>query len=177
VIELFWQIAVLALAGMMMLPMTIRADLHRCGVTHLHIRMEIAGIHKSWTRTGLPGPGTLRESKVSGILTFILRADKARGFLLRRLHLKRLDSLILFRTEDAARSALLCGTLQGVLSCIPAIRRQPARIQVLPEFFRAHSTVDVRCIIRLRLGTIILTAGLLALEWLRAQRLNESEAT
>ncbi len=173
---MFWVIAALLLA-LTLLKVTVQADVHRYGVTHLHIRVEITGMHKSWTRTGLPEPGTLRESRGSRVISLLRRSVIARRFLLRHIRLERLDTLILLRTEDAARSALLCGTLQGVLGCIPAIRRRNARIRVLPEFFRSKSTIDVRCIIRLRLGTIILTAGLLLLAYLREQRLTESEAT
>ena len=94
----------------------------------------------------------------------------------RAVRLEKLDILALLRTQDAARSAILAGTVQNTLTCLPLLRRESIRIRVLPEFFRAHSTLAVRCIIRLRVGTIILTAMMLLIAYFREQRLTESEA-
>lgn len=176
------------------LMITFKVDVHHFDVTRARVRLHIAGIHKTWqlillrtaqghrlvlTDEGGIRPvntGQLRQSRGAVLLDALRRADKARSFLLRHVIVDGLDGLILLRTEDAARSAILTGGLRALLCAIPAVRRRKVRIRVLPDFFRAHSTVDARCIIRVRVGTIILTAGMLFLAYLREQRLRESEA-
>ncbi len=176
------------------LEVRIQADFQHEEGTQARVILRLAGIHKTWrlmlTRTSqgrqvmlakndgahpLSGKG-FRKGQGRFLLALFRRADQARHFLLRHIHLDRLDALAFLRTEDAARSALLSGTLQSITACIPAIRRHSVRIRVLPEFFRAYSTVKARCIIHLRVGTIILTAMMLLIAILREQRLAESEA-
>lgn len=191
---MLWLFVMLMLLYAAFLEGTVQTDLRCFGAVELRLRFTIGGIHKTWqyhlnrteqghrlTRTvsyGTKsiGPSQFRQSRSSIIADTLRRADKARHFLLTHIHLERLDGLVLLRTEDAAASSLLSGTLQGVLGCIPAVRRRNVRIRVLPEFFRAHSTVKARCIIRFRLGTIILTAWMLLAAYMRQQRLTESEA-
>lgn len=183
---MLWLLAAL-LGALLMLEMRVQADLHHFDVTQGRIILRIAGLHKTWrltllrTKQGhrlvLAGDhgtrpldaGQLRQSRGSAWLDALHRADKARTFLLRHTHLDRLDALVLLHTGDASHSALLTGALRGALCCIPAIRRKDVRIRILPEFFRAHSTVDARCIIRLRLGTIILTVMMLLAAYIREQ--------
>ncbi len=177
-----------------LLEIRIQADIQHEDGTQARVILRLAGIHKTWrlmlTRTSqgrqvmlakndgahpLSGKG-FREGRGRFLLSVFRRADQTRHFLLHHIHLDRLDALALLRTEDAARSALLSGTLQSIAACLPASRRRSVRIRVLPEFFRAHSTVKARCIIHLRVGTIFLTAMMLLIAALRTQRLTESEA-
>lgn len=185
---------VLLSAYSLLLEVRIQADLQHGDGTRTRFIVDIAGIHKTWqmllARTSQghqvmlaqeDGVHPLSSAKLRtdrGRLLWRLfrRADRARHFLLHHVHLEQLHVLALFRTEDAAGSALLSGTLQSIAACIPALRRRNVCIRVLPEFFRAHSTVKARCIIRLRLGTIILTAMMLLIAYLRQQRMTESEA-
>lgn len=178
-----------------LLTVTIQADVHHFETTGARIQLRVAGVHKTWRLTllrtaqghrlvlaGEQGvrpldAGQLRQSRGSMLLDALLRADKARRFLLRHTRLDQLDGLLLLRTPDAARSALWAGTLQGLLGCIPPARRRHVRLRVLPEFFRAHTTLSARCIIRFRLGTILITASLLLLAWFREQQLQAREAT
>ncbi len=168
--------------------------LHHFDTTCAQIRVTFAGIHRTWrfdlikTPQGRrlllsDGKGTqpvgltqIGESRAPMLLDVFTRADRARRFLLRSTHLDALDALVLLRTEDAAGSAILTGVAQGVLNALPAVHRENVRIRVWPEFFRAHSTVNARCIIRLRLGTILLTGIMLLAAWFRQQHVNESEA-
>jgi len=159
------------------LPITLQADVHHHASTQTRIIIHVAGLTKTWHFSGLTGAATqLRQSRTRLLLEMFRRADKARAFLLRRLHLEQLDALLLLCTGNAARSALLTGAIQGTLAFIPHLRRRNVRIRVLPDFFRERSTVSARCIIRLRVGTIILTAMMLLIAHFRGQRLTESEA-
>lgn len=159
------------------LPVTLQADVHYHASTRARIIVHVAGLTKTWHFSGLTGAATqLRQSRIRLLLEMFRRADKARVFLLHNIHINQLDALILLCTGDAARSALLTATIQGTLGCIPHLRRRNVRIRVLPDFFRERSTVSARCIIRLRVGTIILTATMLLIAHFRGQRLTESEA-
>lgn len=193
-VDMFWLLMALMTVYAVFLEVTILADLRHFESTRARVILRIAGVHKTWRLMLLQteqghrlvladnygahplDANQLRQSRSSKLLDALRRADKARGFLLHHIRLDRLNTLVLLRTEDAARSAVLSGTVQGALACIPALHRKAIRIQVLPEFFRAHSTVNARCIIRIRLGTIILTAMMLLMAWIREQRLTESEA-
>lgn len=121
-------------------------------------------------------PTQLPQEKDSLLPQALLHENEVRRFLLSHLHLDRLEGLLLLRTGDAAHSAILSGTLQSLLSCIPATRMGRIALRVLPEFFREHSTIRLRCIIRFRLGTIILTAGMLLFRYLKRRHPTESEA-
>ncbi len=191
---MFWLLLILMAGYGLLLEMQLQFDLQHFDCTRARILLRVAGLERDWRfelartpqghrllladshgtqQVGLP---QIEESRAPLLLKTVARADRARNFLLRHLHLSRLDALILLRTEDAAGSAILSGVAQGVLACIPAAQRENVRVRVLPEFFRAHSTVNGRCIIRLRLGTFILTASMLLAARLRMQRLTESEA-
>ncbi len=192
---MFWLLVGLMLLYTAFLEAAVEADVRHFDSTRVQIQLRLLRWHRTWRlqlastpqghrlilddeRQVRPLDGAqLRQSRGLAVAGTLRRADKARGFLLKHLHLDRLDALVLLRTEDAARSALLSGTVQSILRCIPALHRHHVRLCVLPEFFRAHSTVNVRCIIRFRLGTIILTAGMLLLAWFREQHLTESEET
>ena len=183
------------LTGLVLLAeIRLQADFHHGDSTQASIFVGLGGFHKTWQgmliRSGnghqvLVGSEmrvrplavqSLEQNPGRSLLSLFRRANRARHFLLTHIHLDQLDALALLRTQDAARSALLAGTFRSIAACIPPLRRRPVRIRVLPEFFRAHSTVNARCIIRVRVGTILLTAMMLLTAYLRQRRLTESEA-
>lgn len=190
---LFLLIALLT-SYALFLEVRIQADFQHGDGTQARFIVSIAGIRKTWrmllTRTSRGrqmmlaqedgvrplSSAELRTDRGRLLWGLFRRADRARHFLLHHVCLEQLHVLAQLRTGDAAGSALLSGTLQSIAACIPALRRRNVSIRVLPEFFRAHATVKARCIIRLRLGTIILTAMMLLIAYLRQQRLTESEA-
>lgn len=168
---MLWLLTALLMMYACFLPVTIRVDASHHAQTRMRFAARYALLTKEWRFSGLPGAAAqFRQSRSRPLLDALRRADKARNFLLRHVHLDTLTALILLRTQDAARSALLTGTVRSVLACIPAARRRGVCIRVLPEFFRPHSTVMARCIIRIRLGTIILTAMMLLIAYIREQR-------
>ncbi len=170
------------------LELTLQSDLHHFDGTQLRLVLRVCGVHKAWHFSLLDTPtghrlvlrddhgmhpvdaASIRNSRGPLLWGALRRADKARQYLLRHTYLDKLDGLVLLRTGDAARSALLSGSMQGLLRCISATHRRQVRLRVLPEFFREHSTVQARCIIRLRLGTILLTGLMLLVAAKREQR-------
>ena len=169
---MFWLLLALLTGSACCLPLTLRADIHHHGQTQAHIQLRLAWLHKTWRITGLPGAAAqLQTNRSRRMLALFRRADKARRFLLAHTALERLDALILLRTADAARTALLTGIIRPFVQ-LSGKRR---RICVQPDFFRPHSTLQLRCIIRWKLGTLLLTSMMLLAAYIR-QRITESEA-
>lgn len=169
---MFWLLLALLTGYALRLPLTLRADIHHQGQTQARIQLRAAGLHKTWQITGLPGAAAqLQTSRSRRMLALFRRADTARRYLLSRTRLERLDALVLLRTADAARTALLIGMLRP-LAQLPCNK---FRICVQPDFFRPSSTVQIRCIIRWKLGTLLLTSMMLLAAYIR-QRITESEA-
>lgn len=149
-------LAALLLMEILLLPLRLQADLLHHGSTRYRVVLEYAFIRHTWPTQG-QAPGEKRLHRGSKLFTALRESHEARRFFLRHVHLDKLDALLLLRTGDAAATSLLTGSLRGLVSCIPPLHRRQVRIRVLPDFFRAHSTVQVRCIIRLTLGTLLLT--------------------
>ncbi len=178
----------------LMTELQLQFDLQHFDRTRAKAALQAAGLHREWRfelvrtprghhllrqdKKGVQqvGLAQFEQSRGPAVLDVIARADKARRFLLRHLHLIRLDALVLLRTDNAGGSAILSGVAQGVLACLPAAQRDNVRIQVWPEFFRPHTTVQGRCILRIRLGILLLTGMMLLAARLRQQRATESEA-
>ena len=156
-----------------LLPVTVKAGLHCCGSARWTLRVTCAGLHRTRHSGDGRAASRLRPSRLRLLASSLRRADRARQFLLRHTRLEALDALILLRTGDAALSALVTGSLQS-LAALPAVRRRNVRIRVLPEFFRPHSSVQARCIIRLRLGTIILTMLMLLAAAFRQRQMQKA---
>lgn len=162
------------LAALWFLPFSLQIDVAHTSDTRGRVMLRCRGLHKTWRWAHRKGESPEQRRKM---LRGLLHGDnRAWRFLLGHSRLVRLDVLMLLRTGDAARSALLAGGIRSLLQCIPPLHRREVRIRVLPEFFREHSTFSLRCIIRLKLGTLLLTAGMLALMFLQARQLKESEA-
>lgn len=89
------------------------------------------------------------------LLGTVLRADKARRFLLRHAQLIRLQALISLGLQDAAGTALITGLLRYAAALLP--KRADVRVQ--PNFI-GPTRVQARCILFFHLGTIIIAAGM-----------------
>ena len=172
---MFWLMISLLVGYMLLLPVDFTLQLHHHGKTHTRLTLRLAGIHKTWRYEGFPGAHQApRESRGQRILSVLRQSGRAGRFLRRHTKLIRLNALLILSTCDAARTAILTGLLRSV--CM-TIQPKHCRICIQPDFFHAHSTLQAKCIIRWKLGTLILTAGLLLAEALRHQQLTESEAT
>lgn len=188
---MLWLWLLLMMGYALLLEVRIQADLRHGNGTQARLILRIAGIHRTWRLMRAAGdtqvfmaredgmhvlsPGGLPADRGWLLLSVFRRADAARRFLLRHVHLDRLDAQLALRTADAARTALVTGALRGIAAQLPMRWHGKVRIRVLPEFLRASSAVQARCIIRLRLGTILLTAMMLLSAYLRQRHLKESE--
>ncbi|MBE5809408.1 MAG: DUF2953 domain-containing protein [Clostridiales bacterium] len=149
-------LAVLLLLEVLLLPLTLQADLRHQGSTKVRVMLKYAFLRHTWPSAN-QSPGEKRLHRGSKLFTALRESAEARRFFLRHIHLDRLDALLLLRAGDAAATSLLTGSLRGLLCCIPQLHRRHIRIRVQPDFFRPHSTIQLHCIIRLTLGTLLLT--------------------
>lgn len=186
---MIWLLTALML-GVMLLDVRAEGELHHAADTQVQLCVRVGPLHRRRTYrltrtadghrltiadaygTRVIRPGG-RHAPGHGLTAVLRHAGGARRFFVRHLHLDALEGLLLLRVDNAAHAALLCAAVSGGLCCIPPGRRRGLR--VLPEFFRPHSTVHVRCIIRVKMGILILTAGLLLLTWIGMHRPTESE--
>lgn len=172
---MIWLMLIILVAVGSMTQLTIQADIRHDDGTQGRVRVQWWKLHKAWTWNSRQ-PRKLPQQRMQ-LLQRLLSGDKrALLHLLKHCRLEALYMLVLLHTKDAAKSALLSGTLGGMIDCVPALHKGAVHIRVLPEFFREHSTINFRCIIRVKAGILILTAGMLALRFLAARQLKEREA-
>ena len=169
---MFWLLLALLAGYALQLPVTLETDAYHHQHTRTRHRLSISGLHKTWTTDGLSGTAAhIKSPRSRMMLTIFRNADNMRHFLRAHTHLQKLDVLLLLHTNDAAHTALLTGIIRPLIQ----LPQQNVRICVQPDFFRPHSTLQIRCIIRWKLGTLLLTSMMLLGAYIR-QRISESEA-
>lgn len=172
---MLWLLAAILAVYAMFLPVELTVHIRHHGQTQAWLTLRFLGLHKSRHFEGIAVvTAPMRRNPDSGLRLAWRNAATTRRYLRQHTKLTRLDALIQLHTGDAAQTALLTGMLRSMTAFIP---RRHVHICLLPDFFRAHSTVQVRCIIRWKLGTLFLTAWMLLAETLSRQHLTESEAT
>lgn len=169
---MFWLLLALLAGYATQLPVTLETDIFHHGQTRTRHRLTIARLHKTWPITVFPAAATqFRSGRSQMLFSHFRRADKARRYLRTHARLAKLDILLLLHTGDAAHTALLTGVLRPLVQ----LPRRNVRICVQPDFFHPRSTLQIRCIIRWKLGTLLLTSMMLLAASIR-QRMSESEA-
>ena len=168
-------------------PLRLAVCLSHAGETRLLVRMQVWGIPLTWRirsrrlrsgrvttllRKNRPPreapPDTGRRIQV--VAGAYLRSNRARAFLREHVRLLSLETLVCIALSDAAQTALTAGLL-GALGRLISLRTQGrARVKVVPAFFHQQTTVQARCILFLRLGTILLTAALAGTAYLLEKR-------
>ncbi len=148
-----WLLLALIPMLLLLLPVTVTVFLGYEGTWRIRITASFLMLHKTWQKPSSksdkqgPSGGGLRQ------VSFLINTRK-RTRLLRHVRVDALDALILLHTEDAASSALIAGGLNAVAR-IPSLAHR-ARIQVLPDFFRGQTSLQAKCIIRAKLGILII---------------------
>lgn len=180
---MLWWILLLLMALILLIPVQIRTDGLRAERRVMRVTVSAAGWKRTWQIESHPGPdgrtveitgegGTTRRmqpdprhgQRLMRFAQALRHAPMARRFLTAHVHPLQLDAQWLFHASSAASTALATGGLRMALSLLPRRWLRVARIRILPDFLRDHSTLQWRCIFRLRPGTLLLTAGLLALQ-------------
>lgn len=165
---------------MCFLPMLLQADLRWDeGRIRLHLLLRLAGLSRQWrlllSRSAQghqltlldedgqshPAPEIAPDSLPGQVLALLRRADRARRFLLKHTHPDRLDAQLIVGTSGAARTALLTGTARAVTGLLPAAWRGRLRLRVSPDFIHDRTALQLRCIIRVKLGTLFITSAML----------------
>ncbi len=172
---MLWLLTALLLGSALFLPLTLTVDVVHAGQLRTRLTLRFLFFRRIWHFEGLAGVTAPMRRNPDGHMRAAWRhAIGARRYLRRHSEFVRLDALLLLHTGDAARTALYTGILRSAAALFPHPKR---RICIQPDFFRPHSSLQARCIIRWKLGTLLLTAWLLLMETLLRQRLTESEAT
>lgn len=177
------------------LPFLLQADLRWDeGRIRLRLLLRLAVLHRQWrlllSRSAQghqltlldedgqsrPAPEIAPDSLPGQALALIRRADKARRFLLRHTHPDRLDAQLIIGTSGASRTALLTGTARAVTGLLPAAWRGRLRLRVRPDFIHDRTALQLRCIIRMKLGTMVITSVMLLAALAAEQAVKAREA-
>ena len=168
-------------------PLRLTLCLSHAGETRLLVRVQVWGIPLTWRirskrlRSGRvttlfrknhppmeAPPDTGRRVRV--VAGAYLRSNRARAYFRGHVRLLSLEALVCIALSDAAKTALTSGLL-GALSRLLSLGMQGrVRVQVIPAFFHQQTTVQARCILFLRLGTILFTAALAGAAYLLEKR-------
>lgn len=188
---MIWLLMALLMMYAAFLEITVKGELQHAEETQARLCVKLGGVRRLWNfrlvRTAeghrlvvadaygarAISADAMQGKGSSGWTEAIRQARGARRFLLRHLHWETVEGLVLLRMDNAAHAALLCGAAAGTLACFPWAKR--LHVRILPEFFRPHSTVQLKCIVRVKVGILILTAGMLLLTWLGMHHPKESE--
>lgn len=100
------------------------------------------------------------------LLGTFLRANHARRFLRRHLHLHTLQGALRLSLQDAAGCALICGALRSLAALLPPRVQNKIRLQIQPDFFTGHSSYVLQGMISIQMGILLITGGLTLLSWL-----------
>ncbi len=157
------------LTVLMVIPITFALEvvyLRRARVTltvglpllrHTFTLRDGNGDKPSW-RKAAPGGG----SRVFW-LKVLLRADHARSFLLRHTRLEEATLRLRLSLSDAACTAFVTGLLRGLNAVIPCHLRSRVTVLAQPDFLTGQTAALGRCIVRVRLGTLLITGFMAAL--------------
>jgi len=175
------MIVLLALGLLLMIQMTIRTDVqYSNGRLQVLLRLSWHSLHKDWHLTVYrsehghlltingSGPSAVssadfRSSLQERSVKLLLQSSRVRRYLFRHLRLTKLDVSFRLHQNSAAATALITGVTRTLFSCFSAAWRRAVRVCVIPEFTASNSIFSARCILQFRMGTILITAGMLLL--------------
>ncbi|MBQ7851137.1 MAG: DUF2953 domain-containing protein [Clostridia bacterium] len=162
-----------------LLSLTVQADLRHEGHAVLRLRIGLGILRRGWLmrlgRTGhglqltlqnadgqsCPPPELSPESMPGQAIALLRRADKTRRFLLRHTHLETLHARVQLGMSNAARTALLTGAARALTVMLPVPWRSRVRLHIQPDFIHDRTALQLRCIIRVKLGTLLITSAML----------------
>ena len=182
----------LLLTGLCFMPLRATIDVHRRERTLLRLHLHYGIVQRQWrlevlhtpqgrqlrTRQsdGQWRPARLPTSHGKRWLQFLRKEKRARRFLLRRIHVDRLDAQLLLHLPSASSTALLTGAARNAAALLPVKWRSRLRLAIRPDFLYDRTTLNVRCILHIRPGTLFITAGLMLWAWARQQIHHAREA-
>ena len=192
---LFLLASAMLILALLLLPVRITLDFHHSQRTLLRLHAAYLPLEKEWRMELLHTPGG-RQLIIAGkgepphqaaiadmsggpldrVVQRLKGDPRARRFLLRHIHVDRLDAQLLLHLQSAANTALITGAVRSVASLLPQKWREHARLSIRPDFLRDKTTLNARCILHIRPGTLFLTAGLLLASAIAAQARKAREA-
>lgn len=179
----------------LLLPAELRADLHYGERKLLRLQAEAAGIRRQWLLEAASDSGGLRimmlntqgkprilapkasSAHLAGrMLRLLNQTPRVRRLLLHQMKPAQLDVQLLLHVGDAAATALAAGLARSFATLLPVSWRAILRLRIQPDFLSPRSALQARCIFRVRLGTIAMTA-LLLLATFAAQAIKKEAKT
>ncbi len=149
---MLWAVLGMMLILLLWTPFTLQIDAAFGGQTQVRYTVRFLFFRHTRQRTPSGSSAPKKPSRWRKALP-LLQNRQLRRLIIRHVHLRTLDALILLHTGDAAATALLSGAMDAI-GRIPAWR-QTARIRTLPDFFRGYTSAQARCIIQAKLGTLV----------------------
>ncbi len=165
---------------MMMLPLRVQADVLHARETRIRLIMQVLCFRKALHmkladapdgrrltligRSGMESsfdPQRLHSSTAQKLTALFRASPEARGYLRRHVHMDVLNAFLRLHTSNAARTALLTGCFRALTAILPPSVRRIGRFSIMPDFHQGQTCFQLRCILHLRLGTLLVTAGLL----------------
>lgn len=177
---MIWFLIVLLIFAGMFIPLRVTADIHHGARRLMRLHISTAGFRGEWVAEAVRGqeghqllvarrgrkprtlsPASLHVGAAESLTSMLRESRPARRFLMKHVHAEQLDIQLLLHTASAASTALMTGAVQLAVQLLPAHWRGKLRLRILPDFLRDRSTLQARCIFRLCMGTLLITAGLL----------------
>lgn len=163
------RIFLLVLFLLLMTPISCRAEIRQAQGVRFRVLLRIWGIplridHTSApVRPKAPSPRQLRAGK--HLLRVLPKMARPIRLLLRRTTLQALLVQVSLSLRDPAQTALTAAFLAQLRLLLPESCRGHVRIAVTPDFLHEKSFWAARCIIFLRLGTIVAAAAMALTAW------------
>ena len=175
------RIALFLILLLLMTPISCRAEIrHEHGV-RFRLRLRIWGIplcidhSQTPLRPKAPSPRQLRAGQQ--LLRVLPKLKRPLGLLMRQTTLESLCLHLSLSLRDPAATALGSALLAQLRLLLPKRCRERVRIAVTPDFLHDQSFWAARCIIFLRLGTILVAAAMALTAWKEATSWNIPSAS
>lgn len=121
-------------------------------------------------------PSQMNTGRGKRILHLFRASPHARKYLVKHTQLVQLVIAARISASDAARTAFLTGCIRSAATLVPASLADRIRIMIQPDFAQRGTAAQADCIVHLRLGTILITGGLLLLSFLQRHQPGSKEA-
>ncbi|MEG0767320.1 MAG: DUF2953 domain-containing protein [Clostridia bacterium] len=163
--------------GICMLPVRIRGRMDYNREPTILLQIETAGLHMQYDgllerdaesfritfrrrghRPKTENPFSFSWSYVQKGLRLFQTLPEIRQMLRRHIEIENLDLCCRIGVADAAYTAILAGALSAC-ACffsLRALKKTPHHVQVVPDYTGAKLLLGVQCIIRFRVGDVIL---------------------
>lgn len=155
-----------------MRPFEITRDIRLLRTPHGHRLLILKGTHDAQTMA----PSQMNTGHGKRLFHLFRISPCACRYILKHTRLKQLVITARVSSSNAARTAFLTGCVRSAATLVPASMQDRIRIVIQPDFAQRGTAAQGCCIVHLRLGTILITGGLLLLSFLQRHQPGSKEA-